>query len=273
MWNDCINENLIVINPKVKDKKDLFEKMVNHVYNQDIIRDHKAFLRALNQREETANTELISEVALPHARDESCEKAFLCIIVLKGGIDYGNPEMGPARIIFFFGAPPGESREYLQMLAKSSRLLRKDEFRHAILNAKQPSEILALIDRYDEKEKKTEISARYGLNVVLHNPDFLDGLLSALVELGITNASIIDSISMARKLAYEMPVFAGLSYMSPGRDERSMVVQCVVNEQNVARKLYELLREFKIDLDQPGTGYLYLTRLEELFGNPEEMVE
>ncbi len=273
MWNDCINENLIIVNPKVKDKNDLFEKMVNHVYNQDIIRDHKSFLKAIHSREEAANTELIPEVALPHARDESCEKVFLSIIVLKDGIDYGNPEMGPAKIIFFFGAPPEENRIYLQLLAKSSRLLKSDKFKNELLQAKTPADILAVISRHEEQEKRQEDAAKYALTIVLHNPDFLDGLLSTLVELGITNASIIDSISMARKLAYEMPVFAGLSYMSPGKDQKSTVVQCLVSEQNVARRLYGLLREFKIDMDKPGTGYLYLNRLDAFFGNPEELVE
>ena len=102
MWKEILDKELIIINPEISSKKELFEKMVNHVYNHDYIVNQKKFLEALWNREEMSSTELISEFAFPHARSKVVEKLFVCIIIIKDGIDYNNPELGPAKIIFFF---------------------------------------------------------------------------------------------------------------------------------------------------------------------------
>ena len=67
MWKNIIDKELIIINPDISNKKDLFEAMANHAYNRDYIINKKQFLQALIAREEMANTELIPGIALPHA--------------------------------------------------------------------------------------------------------------------------------------------------------------------------------------------------------------
>nr|MDA3813760.1 PTS sugar transporter subunit IIA [Candidatus Cloacimonadota bacterium] len=88
MWKNIIDKKLIIINPDIKNKKELFEAMANHVYNHDYILNQKQFLKALNAREEMANTELIPGIALPHARSDSVEKLFMSIIIFTNGINY-----------------------------------------------------------------------------------------------------------------------------------------------------------------------------------------
>lgn len=151
MWKEIIDEELIVIHPDVKDKQDLFEGMVNHVYNRDYIRNKKKFLQALQDREEMANTELIPGIALPHARSNTAEKLFVCIILLKDGIDYGNEEMGPVKLVFFFGCPEKHNKEYLQLLAQSSRLLKNNEFRQKLLESRNKQDIIDILLQHDEQ--------------------------------------------------------------------------------------------------------------------------
>ncbi|MCD4830017.1 MAG: PTS sugar transporter subunit IIA [Candidatus Cloacimonetes bacterium] len=273
MWTDYTSESLIILDPDVKSKAELFEKMVNHVYNQDLVVDRKAFLRALLEREEKSNTELTPGVALPHARSDECEKLFLCILVLREGLDYGNPEMGPARLVFFFGTPQRDNRQYLQLLAKSSRLLKNPEFRQKLLEAQTARDVLDLLARHDQIEQESGESTIYSMQVVLHERKRLDDLLGALVELGITNALVIDGQSMARKMAYEMPVFAGLSYLSPGKSKETTMVVCTVRDRNLGLGLFNLLRENGIDLNRPNQGYIRLIRVDELIGNPEETLD
>ena len=56
MWKNIIDKELIIINPEINNKKELFEAMTNHVYNHDYILNQKIFLKALNARENMANT-------------------------------------------------------------------------------------------------------------------------------------------------------------------------------------------------------------------------
>ena len=97
--------------------------------------------------------------------------------------------------------------------------------------------------------------------------------MNSMIEIGITNASILDSTSMVRKLAYEMPVFAGLSYMAQGKNKDSNVIFAHVENKNTANKLAELLKENGIDLDKKGVGYIQIIRVENVIGSYEEDIE
>jgi len=273
MWTDYTNESLIITDCDVKNKADLFEKMVNHVYNLDLVEDRKSFMMSLDDRESKSNTELLPGIALPHARSRQCDHLFLSIVVLRRGIDYGNPEMGPVRLVFFFGASDADNRQYLQLLARSARLLKKPEFRDRILNAASPREVLDVLAEYDREEQTSEGAAVYSMQVVLHEEKRLDDLLSAMVELGITNAVVLDGESMARKMAYEMPVFAGVSFMSPGKSKSTTMVVCTVRGRDTGKRLFDLLREHGIDFNRPNQGYIRLIRVDELLGNPEEAID
>jgi mannitol/fructose-specific phosphotransferase system IIA component (Ntr-type) len=273
MWKDIINKDLIIIDPDIKSKDELFEGMVNHVYNLDKVINKKVFLEALRSREEMANTELIEGVALPHARSNVVDKLFLSIIIHKEGIDYKNSEMGPAKIIFFFGCSDKTHREYLQFLAKSSRLLKSEEFQNKLLKANSPDEIMEILNEYEEQDSDTESSSNYLMILTLNKTNKLSEVMSAMVECGITNASVLDGISMAKKLSYEMPIFAGLSYMAQGKSKSTEVIMAHISKKETAHKLADLLMQNGIDLNKMGTGFIQVIKTETIIGNFEEEIE
>ncbi|PID27765.1 MAG: hypothetical protein CSB55_07560 [Candidatus Cloacimonadota bacterium] len=273
MLSDYTNKELIVINPDISDKKELFEKMVNHVYNLDLITHYKDFRKALWKREEVSNTELIPEIALPHARSASVEKIFLCIVLMNDGLHYDNPDLGDVKIVFFMGVPEGNSKEYLQLLAKSSRLLKNEEFKERLLSVNNQDEVLELLNEYDTPDEDDKQSGNYLMIVTVYRKEIVDEAISALAEAGITSASVINASSVARKIAYEMPVFAGLSYMSSKRSESSAVFLCHLSDKNSAMKFYNILKSNSIDLNKSNNGFIQLIKTETLIGNPEEDIE
>jgi len=273
MWLEITNKDLIVINPDVENKNELFEKMVNHVYNHDLIINKKAFMHDLKSREAMVNTELIPGVALPHAQSKMVDRLFLSIVILKKGIDYENPEMGPVRIIFFFGSPENQNKEYLKYLARSSRLLKNKAFHESILKVKEASEAIKVLEEFSKEEAETNESGNYLMILTLNNPDKESDVLSSMVELGITGASIIETTSMAKKLAYEMPIFAGLSYMAHGKSNKSMMIMASVSERRIVDKLALLLKDNGIDLNVPGIGYIQLIPVFCKIGTTEEQIE
>ena len=273
MWKEILDKKLIIINPEISSKKDLFEKMVNHVYNHDYIVNQKKFLEALWNREEMSSTELIPAVAFPHARSKVVEKLFVCIIIIKNGIDYKNPELGPAKIIFFFGSSEKYNKVYLQLLAKSSRLLKESDFRAQILKAQTKDEIYEILIAQDEEETESDEVNNYLMILTLNDINKMNEVLSSMVEVGISNASIMDTISMAKKLSYEMPIFAGLSYMSQGKSKCSNVIMCYITRKDIAYKLSSLLKKNGVDLDKTGTGFIQLIKADSLIGNFEEEID
>jgi len=273
MWKNIIDKDLIVINPQVKSKSDLFKGMVDHVYQHDYILNKKKFLNALNKREKLSNTELMKEVALPHARTEGVEKLFLTIIILKDGIDYDNPDMGKVKIVFFFGCAENQNKEYLQLLAKSSRLLRDVQFQNKLLACEDKDQVYDLMLEYEDEEETTEADSNYLMVLTLHQSEMISEVLEAMVEVGITNSSIVESTSMARKMAYEMPIFAGLSYMAHGKSASSSLLFSHIEKRKQAEQLMNVLKKYKIDLNQKGVGFIQVVRLDCVLGSYEEDIE
>ncbi len=273
MWRDIVDKDLVIINPEIKTKEELFETMVNHVYNHDYVINKKKFLEALYERERMANTELISGVALPHARSNVVEKLFVCIIISKKGIDYGSEDMGPAHIIFFFGCSMEQNTQYLRLLAHSSRLLRNDEFRSKLINATTPEEIIDLLNKFDEEEIIDTEKKKYLMVLTLNIDSKSQEVITSMVEAGITNASIIEATSMSKKLAYEVPIFAGVHFMSPGKSKLSNLFIAHIDNKDKAKKLANLLRENGIDLDKKGVGHIQLMPVGEIIGSFEEELE
>jgi nitrogen regulatory protein P-II 1 len=61
------------------------------------------------------------------------------------------------------------------------------------------------------------------LIAVINEEEKLDEILSGMVELGITGATIISSEGMGRVLSHDIPIFAGLETIAsrfPGRRTR-----------------------------------------------------
>jgi PTS system fructose-specific IIC component len=197
----------------------------------------------------------------------------MSIIIIANGIDYKHEEMGPAKIIFFFGCTENQNKEYLQLLAQSNRLLKKKKFREALLDCKTQDEVISILNKFDDEVVTSHEKERYLLILTLNNIDKADDVMNSMIEIGITNASILDSTSMARKLAYEMPVFAGLSYMAQGKSKESNVILAYVENKNTAHKLAELLKENGIDLDKKGVGFIQIIRVENVIGNYEEDID
>ena len=109
--------------------------------------------------------------------------------------------------------------------------------------------------------------------LTLNEPGKSEEVMSAMVELGITNASIVDATSMAKKLAYEMPVFAGLSYMAQGKSQHSNLIFAHIEYRDIARKLANLLKENGIDLHKTGVGFIQTIKVENVIGNFEEDID
>lgn len=273
MWKEVIDKKLIAINPIINSKEELFEKMVNHAYAEDFIINRKKFLSALQEREALSNTELFPGVAFPHARSNAASRVFVSIIILKEGLEYDNPDMGKVKLVFFFGCPEDDNQEYLRLLAQTTRLVKNKKFRTKLLHAKTADQIEEILLDYDTEMGNLEDEDNYLMIFVLNKPELTSEVLSAMVEIGINNASIVDSVSMARKLAYEIPVFAGLSYIGQGNSKTSTMIFCHIKSSQTPLRLSEILKSNGIDIRKKGVGYIQTIKLESILGETEEDIQ
>ncbi len=109
------------------------------------------------------------------------------------------------------------------------------------------------------------------LIIVLNQEKFLDDLLSVLVELGITDAAIIDSQAMGKALAYEVPIFAGLSFQMSGSKSYSKTIIAQVERKEIGSEIMKMLQDVDIDFLTPGVGRIFILKLEEALGTPVDL--
>jgi len=92
---------------------------------------------------------------------------------------------------------------------------------------------------------------------ILNNEEYLEEVLEAYVEAGITGSTILDSEGMGRFLAYEVPLFEGFKDFMKGNRPYNKTILSVVKDGEVVKKARELVDEVVGGLDQPGSGIMF----------------
>jgi hypothetical protein len=94
------------------------------------------------------------------------------------------------------------------------------------------------------------------LIVVLNEEEYLERILSILVELEVSEATVLDSESLGQFLAYEVPIFAGLQQLKGRGRTTSRTILALIKKRNFFPGFKELLAEENIDFTQPGMGII-----------------
>lgn len=92
---------------------------------------------------------------------------------------------------------------------------------------------------------------------VLNNEEFLEEVLEAYVEAGVTGATIVDSEGMGRFLAYEVPLFAGFKEFMKGNKPYNKTILSVVRDEHTVDQVRRLIDPLVGGLDNPGTGIMF----------------
>ena len=149
--SEILTVERIILDLDVDDKYDAISKLIKTLGNCSEVIDQEKFAKDIVQREEDFPTGLENGTALPHARTTAVTDLVMAFGRCNTGIDFGAPDAKPTTLIFLFGVPRDEVKDYLKTIAQLSRLLQKDTFRKQLMQAKDPSDIL---DSIRESEKK-----------------------------------------------------------------------------------------------------------------------
>lgn len=109
------------------------------------------------------------------------------------------------------------------------------------------------------------------LIVILNKEEYLEKLMSLLVEAGISGATISDSEGIGHYLAYEVPIFAGLRQLMGGGKTINKTILAVLDDEKVFSKFKELLAEEDIDFTKPGVGVIVTVSVNEVIKSKEEL--
>ena len=92
---------------------------------------------------------------------------------------------------------------------------------------------------------------------VLNNEEYLEEVLEAYVEAGVTGSTILDSEGMGRFLTYEIPLFADFKEFMKGNKPYNKTILTVVRDETIIDKVKILVDGIVGGLENPGTGIMF----------------
>jgi nitrogen regulatory protein PII len=101
--------------------------------------------------------------------------------------------------------------------------------------------------------------------IVLNHTEHLEDLLAGFLEIGVSGATVIDSVGMGRILSHEVPIFAGLRSVFPGSTPSNKTI-LVVTEDGLVEDIVAVTRDVCGCFDEPGSGLLFVLPVERVMG-------
>lgn len=106
---------------------------------------------------------------------------------------------------------------------------------------------------------------------ICNKPESLDEILEGFLEVGITGATIIDSVGMGRILSSEVPIFAGFRSMFRGASTVNKTIMSVVSDPAKVEEAFQIIEEAVGSLDDPGNGIAFTIPVESVRGLMPEL--
>lgn len=146
---DVLKENLVFLNFEAENKDQAIEKFILSLQKSGSIKEPEALKDALFEREKLGTTGVGGGIAMPHARSSAIKDLTVAFFRSESGIDFKAIDDKPVHLIFMLLAPVSSGGPYLKLLAKISRLLRGEDFKNSLLQAKDAAGVMQIIQEND----------------------------------------------------------------------------------------------------------------------------
>lgn len=145
---DYMSEDLISLQLKSKNKDDVLMELADLIaVSPDVHNEENVIYKALIEREKLGSTGIGKGVAIPHAKTDAADKLTIAFGISKEKIDFKSLDDEKVNLFFVFASPMKDSQVYLKVLARISRLIREEEFRHQLLACKTPADVIECINK------------------------------------------------------------------------------------------------------------------------------
>jgi len=187
------NSELIILNQKSSNKEQVIKKLIDKLYDQDIISSKEDFFEAVMEREAQSPTGLERGVAIPHGKSTSVKKAAFAVARLEKPIVEWESvtENNDVELVFLLAIPKAEEGStHLKLLAELASALMYEDFTTNLMNAKDSKEFICALD-YKKADnevveyKKTVLAITACATGIAHTYMSAEALEKAGKEMGI----------------------------------------------------------------------------------------
>lgn len=148
---DFLDEKHIVIDLGPCNKNSALNRLVEKASEVIHEIEKQSLLQVIMDREELGSTGIGGGVAIPHGRLSELKRMAIFIGKSKEGVDFDAIDNAPVNIIFLLLAPDDSATIYLKVLARVSKMLKKEGTMEKLLNVDTKKEMLKIIDEIDDR--------------------------------------------------------------------------------------------------------------------------
>jgi len=144
---DFINKGAVCIDLKSNDKTAVLYELVDILLKSGGIKNsnREKLFNILCEREKLGSTGIASGAAIPHGKSDLVKSITITIGISPNGVDFDSIDGQKTCIFALLIAPPSSAAPHLRALARIARLFKNKTFRHVLINAKSPEDVIRLI--------------------------------------------------------------------------------------------------------------------------------
>lgn len=133
-------------------KEDVIREMVYSLINAQKVnhKDIEGIMKSLIKREQLGSTGIGKGVAVPHTKHESVTSIVGTVARSKKGIDFDSLDGEPVYVVFLLLSPNDSMGTHLAALERISTVIRNNDFRRFIREARGKAEMIEIIKDMDD---------------------------------------------------------------------------------------------------------------------------
>ena len=149
--SNILDKDLIIPDIGIDSPDSILKKLTLILKEKKLITDENAILKKLIERENLASTSIGNKTAIPHTKVKELKKPLMVLATSNKGIIYHEKDEEPVNLIALILSPANAPALHLQILAATASLIKKKgNLIKDILKAKNSTEILEIIKKYED---------------------------------------------------------------------------------------------------------------------------
>lgn len=147
--SNLIEEDLMGFDLQSSGKDEVIRELVDLASKSKLVRDKDLLLDEVQKREKLVTTGVGWGVAFPHAKTKAMKGIVIAFGRSDKGVEFGAMDQKPVHLFFLIAAPEDTIGAHLNVMARLSFLMKSQDNRERLLSAKNPGEVLEVLDSVD----------------------------------------------------------------------------------------------------------------------------
>jgi PTS system nitrogen regulatory IIA component len=147
---DVLEKEAIVMDLESKDKTGIINELVAPAARITGT-DPQAVVRVLLERERLGSTGIGGGIGIPHGKLKKLDRLVLGFGLSRKGVDFESMDGRPTHLFFLLITPERSTDLHLKLLARVSRMLKKEPLKQMLMNAASADEVISIIGQDDEE--------------------------------------------------------------------------------------------------------------------------